>query len=221
MQLFFQSFYIHASSHPPEIIFQPDYFLHIQGIKFIVDITDYFFQQSLDNGQTWGKKFSVMSQIKEKANATGNYTMKNFFVGSGKIVMSRKYKKQGAQYKRIYCVLWGYGKHGTESLTRTNWVVYSDDFGKTWDILGGTYAAKGSCDEPKCEELPDGNIVLSSRESGCRWFNTFTYSDKENGTGTWGTAKASNTVTGGLSFGGNAKKFRPRFSFLVKMYFYY
>ena len=168
------------------------------------DRPDYFFQQSLDNGQTWGEKFSVMNQIKEKANATGNYTMKNFFVGSGKIVMSRKYKKQGAQYKRIYCVLWGYGQHGTESLTRTNWVVYSDDFGKTWDILGGTYAAKGSCDEPKCEELPDGNIVLSSRESGCRWFNTFTYTDKENGTGTWSTAKASNTVTGGLSFGGNA-----------------
>ncbi len=168
------------------------------------DRPDYFFQQSLDNGQTWGEKFSVMSQIKAKANATGNYTMKNFFVGSGKIVMSRKYKKQGAQYKRIYCVLWGYGQHGTEDLTRTNWVVYSDDFGKTWDILGGTYAAKGSCDEPKCEELPDGNIVLSSRESGCRWFNTFTYSDKENGTGTWGTAIKSNSVSEGLSFGGNA-----------------
>ena len=164
---------------------------------------DYFFQQSLDNGQTWGEKFSVMSQIKEKANATGNYTMTNFFVGSGKIVMSRKYKKQGAQYKRIYCVLWGYGQHGTESLTRTNWVVYSDDFGKTWDILGRTYAAKGSCDEPKCEELPNGNIVLSSRESGCRWFNTFTYSDKENGTGTWGNAIKSNSVSEGLSFGGN------------------
>jgi len=24
-----------------------------------------------------------------------------------------------------------------------------------------------------------------------------------------------------ISFGGNAKKFKPRFSFLVKMYFYY
>ena len=164
---------------------------------------DYFFQQSLDNGQTWGNKFSVMSQIKEKVNATG-YTMTNFFVGSGKIVMSRKYKKQGAQYKRIYCVLWGYGQYSGESLTRTNWVVYSDDFGQTWDILGGTYAAKGSCDEPKCEELPDGNIVLSSREYGCRWFNTFTYTNKEQGTGTWGTAVASNRVTGGLSFGSNA-----------------
>ena len=167
------------------------------------DRPDYFFQQSLDNGQTWGAKFSVISQIKNKVNATG-YTMTNFFVGSGKIVMSRKYKKQGAQYKRIYCVLWGYGQLSGEGMTRSNWVVYSDDFGKTWDILGGTYAAKGSCDEPKCEELPDGNIVLSSRESGCRWFNTFTYSDKENGTGAWSTAKASNTVTGGLSFGGNA-----------------
>lgn len=167
------------------------------------DRPDYFFQQSLDNGQTWGAKFSVMSQIKNKVNATG-YTMTNFFVGSGKIVMSRKYKKQGAQYKRIYCVLWGYGQLSGEGMTRSNWVVYSDDFGKTWDILGGTYAAKGSCDEPKCEELPNGNIVLSSRESGCRWFNTFTYSDKENGTGAWSTAKASNTVTGGLSFGGNA-----------------
>ena len=167
------------------------------------DRPDYFFQQSLDNGQTWGAKFSVISQIKNKVNATG-YTMTNFFVGSGKIVMSRKYKKQGAQYKRIYCVLWGYGQLSGEGMTRSNWVVYSDDFGKTWDILGGTYAAKGSCDEPKCEELPNGNIVLSSRESGCRWFNTFTYSDKENGTGTWGTAIKSNSVSEGLSFGGNA-----------------
>lgn len=167
------------------------------------DKPDYFFQQSLDNGQKWGEKFSVMSQLKNKVNATG-YTLTNFFVGSGKIVMSRKYKKQGAQYKRIYCVLWGYGQLSGEGMTRTNWVVYSDDFGKTWDILGGTYAAKGSCDEPKCEELPDGNIVLSSRDGGCRWFNTFTYTDKENGTGNWGTAIKSNSVSEGLSFGGNA-----------------
>lgn len=168
------------------------------------DKPDYFFQKSEDNGKTWGAKYSVIRAIKDKINAAGHST-KNFFVGSGKIVMSRKYKKQGSNYKRIYCVLWVNGTFpGENSETRSNWVVYSDDFGETWEILGGTCAAKGSCDEPKCEELPDGSVVLSSRESGCRWFNIFTYTDQAAGAGTWQTAVASNRVDGGLSFGGNA-----------------
>lgn len=167
------------------------------GATCWTDKPDYLFQQSFDNGETWEANYSVMADIKAKIRTTG-YAMTNFFVGSGKIVQSRYYKKEGATYKRIFCVLWGY-----DGSIRTNWVVYSDDFGKTWDILGNTYAAMGDCDEPKCEELPDGNIVLSSRDYGCRWFNIFTYSDKANGTGTWQTAVKSNSVSGGLSFGGN------------------
>ena len=69
-------------------------------------------------------------------------------------------------------------------------MVYSDNFGVTWAALGGTGARPvPSGDEAKIEELPNGNILISSRtrnKSG-RYFNIYTYTDKEQAVGLWGT----------------------------------
>ena len=40
-------------------------------------------------------------------------------------------------------------------------------------------------DEAKCEELPDGRVVITSRTAGGRWFNLFTYDDVKTGSGRW------------------------------------
>ena len=129
-------------------------------------------------------------------NAENQPTVTSMFIGSGKICQSRVVKK--GEYYRIYCSMW----------TRDggNRVIYSDDFGGTWNVLGTINDRPGpGGDEPKVEELPDGTVVLSSRVGGGRIFNLFTFNnDGEYTTGSWGTAVQSNHIENGLSFGGNS-----------------
>jgi hypothetical protein len=117
------------------------------------------------------------------------------FIGSGKICQSRVVKK--GDYYRLYCSMW----------TRDggNRVIYSDDFGGSWNVLGtiNDRPASGG-DEPNVGELADGTIVLSSRKSGGRYFNIFTFSDQSYTKGKWGTAVSSNDVAKGLAFGSNS-----------------
>ena len=128
-------------------------------------------------------------------DANDNATVTSMFIGSGKICQSRVVKK--GDYYRLYCSMW----------TRDggNRVIYSDDFGGTWNVLGtiNDRPASGG-DEPKVEELADGTVVLSSRKGGGRYFNLFTFSDKSYTSGKWSAAVASNNVANGLSFGGNS-----------------
>ena len=80
-------------------------------------------------------------------DAEGKPTVRSLFIGSGKICQSRVVKT--GDYYRLYCAVW----------TRDggNRVIYSDDFGETWHLLGAlTDRPAPGGDEPKCEELPDG-----------------------------------------------------------------
>ena len=128
-------------------------------------------------------------------DANGQPTVSSLFIGSGKICQSRVVKK--GDYYRLYCSVW----------TRDggNRVIYSDDFGGSWNVLG-TVADRPapSGDEPKVEELPDGTVVLSSRKGAGRYFNLFTFKDNTFTAGAWGVAASSNDVPDGLSFGANS-----------------
>ena len=86
-----------------------------------------------------------------------------------------------------------------------NRVIYSDDFGRTWHALGGANAlpAPGG-DEPKCEEMPDGRVILSSRVGGGRIYNIYTYSNTLTGEGSWSTDVKSTFAGSGLTPGGNS-----------------
>ena len=137
----------------------------------------------------------------------GEAYIASMFIGAGKICQSRVVKK--GDYYRLYCSVWAV----TKSIrTHHNYVIYSDDFGKTWNVLGelgkdANPSQPGPAfggNEPKCEELPDGTVVLSSRKNYGRYFNLFTFSDDTYTTGSWGTCVSSNDVEGGLSFGGNS-----------------
>lgn len=111
------------------------------------------------------------------------------FMGSGRICQSRQVKV--GKYYRLY---------GALCTHRGNFVIYTDDFGTTWAVLG---SATESCapqgDEPKCEELPDGSVVLSSRKHGGRYFNVFRYLDQRSAKGVWGQAVDTRRAPGGIS----------------------
>ena len=121
-------------------------------------------------------------------------------MGSGKICQS-KTTKVGTHY-RLYCV----GSSCRQGSNETaNWVLYSDDFGKTWLFLGGCDESPvPGGDEPKAEELPDGSILLSSRCTGGRNFNIFTFSDTRSGQGTWGQVAFSGSGNKGVTALSNA-----------------
>ena len=125
---------------------------------------------------------------------SGN-VVQSAFVGGGKVFQSRIVKKD--KYYRLYAAMC--------ARPNGNRVIYSDDFGTSWNVLGAVSdrpAPHG--DEPKCEELPDGTVVLSSRKGSGRYFNLFTFSDNSYTTGTWGEAASSNDIPNGLSFGSNS-----------------
>ena len=107
------------------------------------------------------------------------------FIGSGRIMQSRKIKKD--KYYRLYAVTSVQNDHGK---TMRNYVLYSDDFGRSWNILGDPMTAPvpSDGDEPKAEELPDGSVLLAGRgRRGGRNFNIFRYTDPVKATGSWGT----------------------------------
>lgn len=137
-----------------------------------------------DNGETWTGE-DVTDDIYN--NVVPEKVVRLFF-SSGKICQSSMIKV--GKYYRIYAALCTQISDNTSHSI----VVYSDDFGKTWKALGSTSARPAKYgDEAKVEELPDGNVLLSCRvNSGTgRYFNIFTYTDKNNATGTWGTAVRS------------------------------
>lgn len=139
-----------------------------------------FVIKSADNGQTWSSPVQV-----SLPTITDDYNVTGFFFASGRILQSKVIKKQGASYYRIYSALLYTGNNNGTG-PNYNKVFYSDDFGTTWNLLGGT-DAQTSADEAKLEELPNGDLILSTRAAGGRYFNTFTYSDVQNGMGSWGT----------------------------------
>jgi len=111
-------------------------------------------------------------------------TWKSLFVGSGKIFQSRVIKT--GKYYRLYCA----------ALVKDagDFVFYSDDFGRSWSLLGTTTSPCKNGDEPKVEELPDGSVILSSRMYGGRYFNIFRYSEGSITEGEWGTVAKSSTI---------------------------
>ena len=135
-----------------------------------------------DNGATWtGSEvtsdiYGIFASCPE-VNA--------LFFSSGRICQSNRIKQ--GDYYRIYSAV--DGPMGVGCM-----VLYSDDFGETWQALGGPAARPTITpfgDEAKVEELPDGNVLLSCRSkqtsTSGRLFNIYDYA-----TGSWGEMAVSN-----------------------------
>ena len=156
---------------------------------------------SEDNGATWSEPVDIAEAIYSMWDNSSNHGQaKAMFVGSGKIHQSRYVKVNN--YYRLYCSVLLRNKNNAY----TNFVLYSDDFGGSWKVLGGVENAPISSggDEPKVEELPNGNVVISSRINGGRFFNIFTFTNMEAATGSWGSVATSNSSNNGVVAQGNS-----------------
>ena len=146
---------------------------------------------SSDGGKTWESSFNTLApQVVKQLDKRQGDQMQAFFIGSGKISQSHIIKK--GQYYRLYCA-----SNTRMQSGKCNFVWYSDDFGVTWNLLGSPdVKAINGGDEPKADELPDGSVVISSRDTG-RIFNIFHYTDYENAEGYWGTQATSSSNNSG------------------------
>lgn len=155
--------------------------------------------KSTGNGQTWGAPV----QLSLPTVTTSGSSVAGFFFASGRILQSKVIKKQGASYYRIYSAILSYEwDNEKSSYTNRNRVFYSDDFGTTWNLLGGTYAQK-SADEAKLEELPNGDLILTTRRGGGRYINKFTYTNTATADGSWGSYGQDYAFTGGCAINGD------------------
>ena len=143
----------------------------------------------------WTEPVEVTNSIYSLFLKNGQPTVSSLFIGSGRICQSSKVKV--GDYYRIYCSVW--------TRDNGNRVIYSDDFGGSWNVLGKVDDRPApSGDEPKIEELADGTIVLSSRKSAGRYFNIYKFTNLETAAGSWSSAVGSNEVSNGLSYGANS-----------------
>ena len=125
---------------------------------------------SNDGGQSWSST-DMTSAVYNLLSST----YKGLFFTSGRICQSKQIKV--GDYYRLYSALCVYN-----GSTSNAFVVYSDDFGASWTLLGGGIAVSGG-DESAVEELPNGNVVISSRKYsspgstsvGRRSFRVFKY----------------------------------------------
>ncbi|MBO5920773.1 MAG: family 20 glycosylhydrolase [Bacteroidaceae bacterium] len=156
---------------------------------------------SEDNGATWSEPVDIADAIYAMWDNSNNHgPVRAMFIGSGKIHQSRYVKVNN--YYRLYCAVLLKNVNNIH----TNFVLYSDDFGGSWDVLGGVENAPvpSGGDEPKVEELPNGNVVISSRINGGRYFNIYTFTDAEKAEGSWGAMATSNSSNNGVVAQGNS-----------------
>lgn len=145
--------------------------------------------RSYDNGETWNAPEEITEDIYSLFDKSALGPVQSLFFGSGRICQSRQIKY--GKYYRIYAALC--------ARPGGNRVVYSDDFGRTWKALGNVDTSPApQGDEPKIEELPNGDVVLSSRAWGGRHYNIYNYISRRKATGVWQTAVASNEQEGGV-----------------------
>lgn len=150
---------------------------------------------SEDGGRTWSEPQVITEQFYAPLDVSPVGPIQSMFIGSGRIHQSR-YTKVGDYYRLYACML-----ARDKDNNFCNFVVYSDDFGGNWNILGGVDAAPipAGGDEPKTEELPDGSILLSSRCGGGRLYNIFKFTNDAVAQGAWGKAAFSGAENSGVA----------------------
>jgi Neuraminidase (sialidase) len=149
---------------------------------------------SEDGGRTWSDPEDIAESIYSQFDDSKYGPVRSMFVASGRIMQSRL-TKVGAYY-RLYCAVLVKDR----SQKHMNYVLFSDDFGMSWKVLGNINepAVYNTADEPKVEELPDGTLLISSRYNGGRYYNLFSYTDVNSGAGVWDDAAFSGASNNGV-----------------------
>lgn len=150
--------------------------------------------KSTDGGANWTVD-SLTYQIYNLTTGGAGGTTTGLFLTSGNIMQSR-YIKTG-EYYRLYIA---YPTNG--STANADFVIYSDDFGDTWKLLGTkTDIPNTGADEAKTEELPDGSVLVSARVRGtqARRYSIFHYTDVEKAEGYWDFETNATAMTGNVN----------------------
>ncbi|MBR4952231.1 MAG: exo-alpha-sialidase [Alistipes sp.] len=149
---------------------------------------------SEDCGKTWSDPEDIAESIYSQFDSSTYGPVRSMFVASGRIMQSRITKV--GDYYRLYCAVLVKDR----SQKHMNYVLFSDDFGGSWKVLGNINepAVYNTADEPKVEELPDGTLLISSRYNGGRYYNLFTYTDVNSGAGVWDNAAFSGASNNGV-----------------------
>lgn len=137
---------------------------------------------STDNGKSWGKVIDITDQVYGGVYGTG--TRYGLFTGSGSGIQLTQGKHAG----RLMLVI-AARNDATWGGTMSNYAVYSDDGGKTWQTSRNAACTNG--DEAKVVELTNGNILMSirNRAKGHRLFSLST-----DGGETWSEPQLNTTI---------------------------
>lgn len=143
-----------------------------------------------NNGEGDWTATNITSTFKGSSSLLSSKSVAAMFFASGRILQSRVATKEvtGGTHDRIYAALLTREVKSSFIITtysQYNYVFYSDNFGKEWKMLG-TSSCISSGDEAKVEELPNGNIVISSKKDSERGFNLYTFTDIKTAEGSWG-----------------------------------
>ena len=145
--------------------------------------------ESTDNGQTWTTPVDISSSIYNGIYGSSSLWI-GMFAGSGSALQL----KQGTNAGRLMFVV-AARNNSTWGGAMSNYAVYSDDHGATWNV--STNAACSYGDEAKVVELENGDILMSiknrkddsSAGSGYRLMAKST-----DGGATWTTASVNNNL---------------------------
>ena len=145
------------------------------------------FAKSTDNGKSWTLTRNLFSSTKfyDENSSNGKLSVNNLFTSSGKGLTTN----DGVIMFTTNCC-------ESRSSTYYNYILYSTDNGETWRL--SNKVAYSGTDESKLEQLNDGSLLLSVRQSGNRGWNTATYVKNADGTVTfnWGTQKRTADIWG-------------------------
>lgn len=149
--------------------------------------------RSTDNGVTWDAGTEMTSDI---YSLYGNEATA-LFITSGSMCQSSQIKV--GDYYRIYVAF----PIRTRTHGNGTGVIFSDDFGRTWSVLGPIdgFAEGLVYEEGKVAELPDGSVALMVRDdngtksvnNGKKNFCRYIYNNVETGDGEWTVAASGIT----------------------------
>lgn len=137
-----------------------------------------------DGGKTWERPKEISDLIYDAPYKDASAKLQGVFVTSGKGLCLKHQKIKSANGRIMFAMVckfseWPY----------YNYIVYSDDNGKTWNV--SKHAVFEGGDEAKLVEERDGTVIISTRRSGERGFNV-----SHDGGLTWGKGYTNKDLWG-------------------------
>ena len=116
---------------------------------------------SNDGGKTWEKPHEISDLIYDAIYKDAPSKLQGVFVTSGKGLCLKHQKRKSANGRILFVMVCKF-----TSGPYCNYIVYSDDEGKTWNVSKETAFVGG--DEAKLVEEHDGTVIMSTRRKGER-----------------------------------------------------